>query len=369
MKLMASVDNGHHYRLLRLTPDLEEALNDGTLVFKSSTISREPILVGCTANKTYQLRQMNQSNTLLLTRPYNHDGDDKEKMEVDKASSLASQLDHEMKPCTPSSLIAFGAAHNFIEPVEMASSTLESLEIPLYHGGGKISRAPVKMSLDDLRMTAPMSDAQFNAQWRMAGGLESSGIACMPADEFSQQVLDEFLNECTVKRPREWFKTQVSDLFNSVKCDVDEPDHVQLAVVLKFVAENGILDAHKIAQFYGHRTLCSLKSEVFPLTDFLSKWSHTIPVEVPFELTLDMLAGLHYCPTPTSIKYFDEKNLSTNPKIRFKQLFSAKGTWELEDMLPFIEPVRFNKVIKLDNFIMKFAKRRKLGTRTVISER
>lgn len=368
MKLMASVDNGHHYRLLRLTPDLEQALAEGTLVFKSSSISREPVLVGCTANKTYQLRQMNQSNTLLLARPF-HDDDDDGLAEVDKSASLASQLDRETISRTPSSLLAFGAAHNFIEPVEMTSSLLNSLDIPLYHGGGQISRTPVKMSLEDLRMTAPMSDAQFDHQWKMAGGFESSGIACLPADEFAQQILDEFLNECTVKRPREWFKTPVPDLFTSLDCDIDEPDQVQLAVTLKFASENGILDARKIAQFYGSRTLYSLKFETYPLPDFLSKWSHNIPVEVPFELTLDMLSGLHYCPTPTTIRYFDEKNLSTNPKTRFKQLFAAKGTWGLEDMLPFIEPVRFNKAIKLDNFIMKFAKRRKIGTGVVISER
>lgn len=108
------------------------------------------------------------------------------------------------------------------------------------------------------------------------------------------------------------------------------------------------------------------------ITDFNDLWAAAIPVS-RFELTsdpldLDSLVGNFIRVSPTSIVYFTKSQLSDNPKTRFAQLFEVKSTWELAEIVPFLEDIR-SKSVKMESFIMKYAKKKTVGKRIFVSSR
>ncbi|ANB11935.1 Dcc1p [Sugiyamaella lignohabitans] len=169
------------YRLLELTPELADILESGaSLSLKAPETDSHLIL--CTVSKTYRVRQMNQSNTLLLS--------DSRDLSFSSESSEA-----------PPYLVAFGSASSYLEVIDEQSPKLSVESIPLYMGNGVISglhepNRPTSIhyeSLGVLRSRAPLSDAEFNEKWRLQGGVEIDDIACRINDSLTHSIICDIL--------------------------------------------------------------------------------------------------------------------------------------------------------------------------------
>lgn len=68
------------------------------------------------------------------------------------------------------------------------------------------------------------------------------------------------------------------------------------------------------------------------------------------------------------MRYIDSNQLPKNPKDRILLLLSIKSAWELDELTPFIKEIVPNNV-KIANFVMKFARKRQVGSKTIISSR
>jgi sister chromatid cohesion protein DCC1 len=71
-------------------------------------------------------------------------------------------------------------------------------------------------------------------------------------------------------------------------------------------------------------------------------------------------------PQTTTIRYLTKHMLSDIPKVRFQQLLGMRSSWELSEMIPFIDDLR-NKSVKLESFVMKYARKKTVGRKIIIT--
>lgn len=86
------------------------------------------------------------------------------------------------------------------------------------------------------------------------------------------------------------------------------------------------------------------------------------------ELKLDALSEYFVYLDRNMMRYIDRNQLPRNPKDRILLLLSIKPTWELDELSPFIKDIVPNN-IKIANFVMKYARKRQVGSKTIISSR
>lgn len=340
--LNSSIDPSSQYRLLELGPALLQALeNDSSLQIKAATDSAAVAI--CTRSKTFKLRQINQSNTLLLVQP---DGD---------------------------SITAFGTAWNFLEAVEVKAS-LDLTTVPIYMGDGEISvkDGHVTETVDSLKARLPISDDQFEILWINNLGVEINQTACLMDAQLATIVLNDVLLTAVSKK----MKLDNLDRQLLLESTSIEEDYSVVVQVFKRFASlcdtasvQHSFNLQDIAQWYGLQVLRQhAKSTNLSIDQFFRLWKEVIPVNLGIDLDIDYLVGHYVVPVPNTIRYFTASLLSDSPKTRFQQLFSIKSTWDLNEIVPFIEDIR-NKSVKMENFIMKYARKKNLGRKVVVSAR
>lgn len=137
-----------------------------------------------------------------------------------------------------------------------------------------------------------------------------------------------------------------------------------------------------IVIWFGLQVLQSKEGTELAIDDFIDLWTAAIPISLSdltsspsgdqsashLPLDLTNLVGNYIKVSPSRIIYFTKSQLSDNPKTRFAQLLAVKSTWELNEIVPFLEDIR-NKSVKMESFIMKFAKKKTVGKRVYVSAR
>ena len=121
--------------------------------------------------------------------------------------------------------------------------------------------------------------------------------------------------------------------------------------------------------WYGIRALRKYASRTsMPQEEFLVKWKSTFPPFSPFSIDIKMLKGWYFKPALTNIQYVSKDILPLDAKDRFKMLFKLQSQWDLEDISAFVEELNV-KGLKIDNFIMKYARKKRVGKRNIVSGR
>ncbi|EGC38577.1 hypothetical protein DICPUDRAFT_28467 [Dictyostelium purpureum] len=97
------------------------------------------------------------------------------------------------------------------------------------------------------------------------------------------------------------------------------------------------LDLNKICIFRAKQILnVSIKSNM-RFEEFMETWKDSLPVNVTPNFS--MLKGIAILITvgkDKQVKYINESTLSSNPKQRFKELFTISARWTIDDIEPFI---------------------------------
>lgn len=364
VEFYSRVKPGSSYRLLQLTPELLKALesNENQLKLKAPE-ENGGLLVVCTNEKTFKLRQMNQTNTLLAmkTRLVDDDGD----RITDKMSAVA-------KP-----LVAFGSIPYFLEPVEI-SGELQVSKIPKYLGNLKVENNELKIreSVESLKSRSAISDEEFWKTWYYHGGTEIDGVACIIDTRVIKTLLDEIL-AAIVAEGLSFEQFELEQVYKGLNYEEtdDEPMHVINSILLKFCTfKDDIyysINRQDIVNWIGIHTLREHAiHKPMPLDEFFTEWRRAIPVINSEDWILDLtkLTGNYVCPDNSTIRHLTLQQLPDNAKARFQQLFNIKGRWELDEMVPFIDDLR-SKTVKLGSFVMKYARKKTIGNKTIISAR
>lgn len=409
------------YKLIQLTPDLlkviEQSANDTMnqekngndsdsdntnhtgLAFKAIDMkdnqTNKNDVVLCSSNKTWLLRQKNHSNTVLLMEGYKQGKvtllpekllfGKKEQPTLNLLGFSKTTYEYETKPIEGKinlDLIPiFGGELNFGEDFICQEKGKDNDD----DGDGDGSNHYLK-SFDELVENSACSREECLREWHRLGGCRINGYMCIFSEAFMTKALHITLVSI-LGGSIDMNKLDLKETFKLVTRDIDEDYNPYTLEVIRTVlnkfgtkrlkdASNDEkmadcddsdricwkLNVDIIAKWYGKQALLKYASQhSVPIDEFLIKWRSLFPPFFPCDIDIDMLRGMIYKPDINTIQYISRDILPMEPKERFKLLFKLQNSWLLEDIAPYIEELNV-RGLKLDNFIMKYARRKRVAS-------
>ena len=409
------------YKLIQLTPDLlkviEQSANDTMnqekngndsdsdntnhtgLAFKAIDMkdnqTNKNDVVLCSSNKTWLLRQKNHSNTVLLMEGYKQGKvtllpekllfGKKEQPTLNLLGFSKTTYEYETKPIQGKinlDLIPiFGGELNFGEDFICQEKGKDNDD----DGDGDGSNHYLK-SFDELVENSACSREECLREWHRLGGCRINGYMCIFSEAFMTKALHITLVSI-LGGSIDMNKLDLKETFKLVTRDIDEDYNPYTLEVIRTVLNKfgtkRLKDASNdekmadcddsdricwklnmdiIAKWYGKQALLKYASQhSVPIDEFLIKWRSLFPPFFPCDIDIDMLRGMIYKPDINTIQYISRDILPMEPKERFKLLFKLQNSWLLEDIAPYIEELNV-RGLKLDNFIMKYARRKRVAS-------
>lgn len=343
IQVFTNLDCDSSYKVVELTDGLMEFIEkeSGPLYFKSSNDDSEAVL--CTKDKTYEIKQRNHSNTLLVMT----------------------------KDQTANSLNGYSLQPSIYE-LKPTKGSIDIDGIPIYDGqdSERIENNTNNISIDDLIKNSAISEKEFGSVWFNLNGSSINGTAVILSDDFITRSLHLLIMSVMASN----MDLNELSLIDSYKSIDDEEYTIDLVeTIIRKFSENDIepykLDKSKISKWYGIVALKKFTSK-HPIepSEFLIKWKSEFPPFFECSIDLSLLSGHFVRPLPDRVKYINEKYLSDDIVIRIKELFKLQSVWDLNELVPFIK--KFNtKGLKHENFIMKYAKKKKVGKKFIITQR
>lgn len=367
------------YKLIQLTPDLLKVIErndsnlDTGLEFKTLDVTGEnkhkSEVVLCSSDKTWILRQKNHSNTVLLMKEY------KPEKKVDVPEHLL--FGYKEQPSLD--LMGFSTTTYEYE-TNLIQGKINLDMVPFYDGElnfgqnfGQDAKTVYLRTIDELVKNSASSKEECLEEWHKIGGCIINGYICLPSDDFMSQALNVTLVSI-LGGSLDMSKLTLDETYKLVTDDIDEEYNPYTLEVIRTVlnkfgtkftkeeddVEYWELNKQVIAKWYGKQALNKYaRQHSVAIDEFLINWKSMFPPFFPCDIDINMLRGLIYKPTDDSIRYISRATLPMEPKDRFKVLFNLQSNWLLEDMAPFVEELN-TRGLKLDNFIMKYARRRRV---------
>ncbi|KTW30521.1 uncharacterized protein T551_01804 [Pneumocystis jirovecii RU7] len=153
--------------------------------------------------------------------------------------------------------------------------------------------------------------------------------------------------------------------------DSEEPADVVELVLRRFShtqTESYSIDGSSIAQWIGIQMLAKCKGSSVLLDEFIRDWKSTIPSPFSEYADLSLLQGEYLLTGSSTIQYFPANELSIDPAIRFQELFLAQPKWNLPDILPFIRGLATDET-KIDSLLRKFTRKQTICQQTILTAR
>ncbi|SCU97936.1 LAFA_0G14334g1_1 [Lachancea sp. 'fantastica'] len=370
--LYSKLQTDEGYKLLVLNDELLAALEaNGRLKFKAPNVDGSVVL--CSTDKTWLLKQKNHSNTALIMKEFVPE-DIAEKSIQLPAGVEEPSVNH----------LAYTKQSSELE-ARLVKGEIDISMLPIYTGDVKSFKEFLQQSeghqltVEELENNSPCSKQEFSVKWPILGGCAVEGIACLLSQEFISKVLHILLMSCMAET-LDFEALDVSKVFAAVNKDMGEGEEfnpfsleVVRTVIGKFskVDEQGkfTLQVKAVSQWYGIEALRKFASRtIIPQEEFMIKWKALFPPYFKCDLDFAALRGYFYRPLGTNIQYFSKQSLPDDPKGRFAYLFKLQSTWDLNEMIPYIEQLNTTGV-KIDNFVMKYARRKRQGKLTLVSAR
>ncbi|ODQ78880.1 hypothetical protein BABINDRAFT_162550 [Babjeviella inositovora NRRL Y-12698] len=358
MDIYTRLRPSRQYKLLELTPEVLTILEAGTEELSIKASGKDSEIVLCSSDATFQIRQKNHTNTLLLMN-HTQDGADER-------------------------LVGFSSLSSELELTKVKGKIDLISKIPVYANfGDDLSRIEscgfLDITVDELVCRSPVSTSEFRTLWfDKYNGCEIEGKAVLLSRGFITQALN-FVLTALLASELDMARLSVRDTLQAVE-DTDYTHELVRTVLWKFslfptVNEQGeeqfSLDKAKVSKWYGVNALREHAQRLISPDEFLIAWKSAFPPFFDCPIDLQMLAGYYVRPLVDKIQYI---NLDTvvlvekDPIKRFKMLFKLQSTWDMPDILPFIEDLNVRN-LKIDNFIMKYAKKKRVGKKFVVTGR
>lgn len=369
--LYSKVNCDSSYKLVQLTPDLLEALQkpatESHLKFKALDDDRSDVVL-CSRDKTWLIKQKNHSNTVMLMRGFVPETQDSQ----DEESFFGM-------PRPSADMLGFSRTTYEYETRPIQGRVNLDL-VPVY--GGELDFPPDESkikcrTLKDLLDNSPSSETESKLRWNSLGGCEINGFPCLLSPEFLTNALHVTLMSALAES-LDFDRLHVCETHAAVVKDMEKGRNPYVQSVVETVlakfgtpVEEKIyrLNKSQVATWYGLRALKKFAStHSLPLEEFLIKWKATFPPFAPFDIDVKMLKGWFFQPIKGNIQYVSKDTLPMEIKDRFKLLFKLQSQWDLDEFEPFVEELN-TKGLKIDTFIMKYARKRRVGKKTIVSSR
>lgn len=338
------------YILLHLTPDL---LDERLFIKPTSDTST----VLCTDRSTYQLKDVQQSNSLMFLSSH----------PTSSSDDLAVQ----------------GEAVSWLESTLVRAPKIDLSHVPVFDGKGRVTG----ISSQQLFHSLPAAEGQITEALLhdLCLETETGYVRLDPAYVITvlKLVVSSLMAE-GVKLDR----VDKQAYLSAMRDEVENP-HVLMFLLRRFSTVEGDgktksidliymphiltrlvhrMDGYQIARYSGLYTLEQSAYEPISCTKFASLWTQNTPVQLQKYCTgLDCLAGNFVQPVSSQIQYFSQSALSMDGRTRVSQLLDVKERWAEDDILPFLADLD-GGTKAAQSVLMKHAKKVKVG-RSIFIER
>ncbi|KAF2473781.1 sister chromatid cohesion protein-like protein Dcc1 [Lindgomyces ingoldianus] len=315
-----------HLRLLELPAEILELLdapNPPPLSIKSQAASgasgtpsaKPAYAVLCTPTSSFQLRQVQTSNSLFVTQAtLEAHGNEIPAPTICAIASCAATL--ELHPSTESSVVHLQAV------------------LPVYDiVGGDVDVAGNGKSKPVIFSHIPLSDGQCESGWRELVAFEFAGSSYRP----SANTLSQAWKSISAAALAEGVKLDSQFLTEDILRLVDEegyPSDLILAILRLLAADNqdktgpwSCLDRRKTACFVGKTLLEARQEKKYLTAEFLDDWRDLLPGTWREIAKLDTISGAYTLPSSTTIRFNERLAAAINAEDVTSNAASSSRKW------------------------------------------
>ncbi|KAI0790829.1 sister chromatid cohesion protein Dcc1 [Abortiporus biennis] len=363
-------ENTGTYKLLELPPELlKEIESQGEQIPSSWSIKGQTTedAVLCTANKTYALRSVVLSNSVLVVTPPMNNSEGNPDTDVVIRDELHEIL--ELVPCVPKLQGLRGMLRGRVYD-EGHEDEDEDMDEDVEGNENENSQEQAKkrkFTYADAREMLQSSDGELSE------GLKQRRILILPGGELrpiSHSLLTtilELLLNFVVQFSFPHDAASVADLTTAIEEGQDIRRQVTTQVMEWFgdISKEGgkwKMDVEGIVKEVGIGILRSYKDDPIPEDEFLTKWRTAVGDSFESVASLPLLSGNYLSfPSPISfppipvLAYFPASELPSDPAARFNDLFLTRPRWKADEISPFLLDICVNNKER-DKLLLKFAR-------------
>ncbi|KDR83664.1 hypothetical protein GALMADRAFT_235995 [Galerina marginata CBS 339.88] len=339
------------YKLIELTPDLttliENAIaNDCDLGF---TIKGQPNedAVLCTAEKTFGMRSVGLSNTVLVVTPV---PDEYASEFADDAVVIRDQLNEviELVPVVPKLHKLFGLIRDRLYDEGQEDDPEDD--------------STARFTYKDAKEEIQASDAELDRGLKDRRILIINNELRPIAPAFLNRLLELILN-LLVSLSMKHASASVEDL-SSALADDHEVSRAVSTQVMSWFGEikegKWKMDVEAVVKEVGLGILRNHRHDPIERDDLFARWKSQIGDTFESSVSLNLLSGNYieaevFGSDAKSLKYFPASDLPTEPAARFSDLFLTRAKWKGEEISPFLSDIAVNSKER-DKLLLKYCR-------------
>ncbi|KAI8638869.1 sister chromatid cohesion protein Dcc1 [Parasitella parasitica] len=353
------------YSLIELgSSELVEAFESSNGIVIKGLADDEAVL--CTESKTYIVRQVNTSNSLLLVTKESASD------QYTVHDTISSTI--ELLPCVPR--------------LDRIDKLLKDSSYSGCENERDVIMNKTLYSYHDLLSIIQASECELLDALAARAAFRLDGYFRLFDKTYLHHLFDLFVTNATVhsydfeQMTLEQAKLCITEEMNAVDQEDNIPDQVVTACINAFVTDHVDIndndkvltfDHAKICRFLGEWLLSTPRNKHWELNDFLNMWRKLgYDIFMPKLEHIDGLYLMHETKrlkhTETHIQYFPITDLPTDPPQRFASLFTEREYWTSEEITPFLMDLAPQKKDR-EHLLLKFARTYKRDNTTYYASR
>uniref|UniRef100_A0A1B6HDZ0 Sister chromatid cohesion protein DCC1 n=1 Tax=Homalodisca liturata TaxID=320908 RepID=A0A1B6HDZ0_9HEMI len=327
------------YKLLEINPLVISALKEGQkVVFRGA---RDDKAVLCTEDKTFEVKEAETSNSLLLLPEL-------------KLAEDCKGDDEDVRQLEEREIV--GVFHTYLELrlIKPRLRRLKSLLEPSSYRGSELEADLLESGVRLYTTVDLLREVQASEQ-ELTGGLEDLGACCIDGKwrllefDYHFRVLSYFLN---LIDSNSWNVSSIPYRETIDNLQDLMPMYILEHVFHQYCEMSGDRDdeGEPLYSLLEDKT-CRFLAEVllrpagrFNLQDFLQAWQDSVPEGLQTDLKqLDGIALTDLNARPQVIWFFPETDLPEDIQERINVLFEIRDKWTLDQIHPYIEKLTTEK--------------------------
>ncbi|WBW71923.1 Ctf18 RFC-like complex subunit Dcc1 [Schizosaccharomyces osmophilus] len=318
------------FLLLELDKELQNIIEqnpDEQVVLKAGSDSKSSVL--CTSNSTYSVRQLIQSNSLLLF-----------------------QSSH------PSEWTLQDSKHSYLELEQIYGSIIIEDKIS-YWDEDAFEKIPSSISFQEFICQVPASENEIKSFLGSNFIMKKDNTLYRMSPSYIMTLMDWIF--AVIHQLRADFSTINVEKFKEL-ARADEIDTDAIISVLWSISRTPFLSP--VDTVVINKSLVCFWIGRFLLEDvitieisrFLLKWREKLPENCKDLVSLDILKGFYFYTGADMIQYFSSSQLPRDPTRCFQVLFQAKSKWLYDEIWPFVETLAVDKS-KVEALLLKYGRK------------
>lgn len=346
------------YKLIQLPKNLLEYMKSpgNCLEFKSLEAAKNQLVL-CTESETYQVRQMNHSNTQFMV----------EDLSSEKTAKKLHYSFGEPQLESSNHLLAVGQC-SYLYELTQTEGEIETQGLPIYDGSEELLDGFHIRTIQDVSNDSPIAGGCFEKRWHSLCGSKIEDRAVILHPSFVTEALYALISVLIAEKKESFALDQVLPLF--LEQDEKFTSEVLRTLAGKFCEEQNMeftLNKPEISKWFGIMTLKKMMTSSSD-KDLLLNWKLSLPPFFNALLDLKALQGHYYRPHVGMVQYLNRSGLSQDIHSRIKEMFKLVKEWDYEEFMPFVEEF-IPATKKPDAVILKYAKKKRNGKRFVVAPR